>query len=411
MEWSLPKFQGLFHQKTSSFLFLASLAVLLGVGILIPARGWAIEGETDSIEKEIRAAREVVREVVKFPPPPEPEEGKTDFVIMPIPISNPTVGTGLGAAAMFLYPAGEKAPASSTTFGGFYTNNNSWGAGVSQKTYFSGDRLRLNGVGGYGNINIDFSGIGTEFGNLGITVPITWRGVFFIPDVLIRLANHFYGGVRYRYLSLETLFDPGKITVGGSPIFPDVDFTAESKVRSSGLGPILNYDSRDNPFYPHRGTFLDLNAIFAAETLGSDYDYQVYQGAYNTFFSLTEKMVLAYRLYGRFTAGRVPLYDLSYFGSHNDLRGYAAGQYVDKSMIATQLEFRWRFWKRWGMVAFAGLGEVARDPGDFNAQDLLPSVGAGLRFLVSEENRVNISIDYARGREGDAVYFYIGEAF
>jgi len=63
-------------------------------------------------------------------------------------------------------------------------------------------------------------------------------------------------------------------------------------------------------------------------------------GAYNILFSLAEKMVLAYRLYGRFIAGRVPLYDLSYFGSHNDLRGYAAGQYVYKFMIATQLEFR-----------------------------------------------------------------------
>ena len=63
------------------------------------------------------------------------------------------------------------------------------------------------------------------------------------------------------------------------------------------------------------------------------------------------------------------------------------------------------------MVAFGGVGEVAGDLGDFNAQDLLPSVGVGLRFLVSEENRVNISIDYARGREGDAIYFYIGESF
>jgi len=32
-------------------------------------------------------------------------------------------------------------------------------------------------------------------------------------------------------------------------------------------------------------------------------------------------------------------------------------------------------------------------------------------FMVSEKNRMNISLDYARGREGDAVYFYIGEAF
>jgi len=47
--------------------------------------------------------------------------------------------------------------------------------------------------------------------------------------------------------------------------------------------------------------------------------------------------------YGRATAGRAPLYDLSYFGAHNDLGGYAAGEFVDKMILATQLEFRWRF--------------------------------------------------------------------
>jgi outer membrane translocation and assembly module TamA len=75
------------------------------------------------------------------------------------------------------------------------------------------------------------------------------------------------------------------------------------------------------------------------------------------------------------------------------------------------LEYRWKFYKRWGMVAFAGVGEVARNLSDLNTKDLLPSAGAGLRFMVSEKNRVNVSLDYARGREGDAVYFYIGEAF
>ena len=395
--------------------FFIPCIVILGCTLfffnLMNHLGHAIEGEAEIVEKEIKGMRQTVREVVKFPPPQEPEEGKTDFVIMPIPISNPTVGTGLGAVSMVLYKAGEKAPTSSTAFGGFYTNNDSWGAGVSQKTYLRRDRFRLNGLLGYGNVNIDFSGIGTELGNLGITVPVTWKGTFFIPDILLRFAEHFYGGLRYRFLALETGVDLQKISVGGKPIFPGVDWTAESKIRSSGMGPVLNYDSRDNTFFPYRGTFLDLNAIFASKSLGSDYDYQIYQGAYNTYFQIAETMTLAYRLYGRFTAGRVPLYDLSYFGAHNDLRGYAAGQYVDKSMVATQLEFRWKFWKRWGMAAFAGVGEVARDLRDLDLESLLPSAGVGLRYMVSEKERVNISVDYARGREGDAVYFYIGEAF
>lgn len=70
---------------------------------------YAIEGEAEFVEKEIKAMRQAVREVVKISPPPEPEEGKADFVIMPIPISTPTVGTGLGAVSMFLYKAGVKA--------------------------------------------------------------------------------------------------------------------------------------------------------------------------------------------------------------------------------------------------------------------------------------------------------------
>ena len=32
---------------------------------------------------------------------------------------------------------------------------------------------------------------------------------------------------------------------------------------------------------------------------------------------------------------------------------------------------------------------------------------AGLRFMVSEANRVNISVDYARGKDGDGVYFFL----
>ena len=393
-------------------LAMTTFALFMGPGPSPVQKTFAAEKEVELIENQVGAVREVVRENVKLVPPRrEPEEGKTEFVVMPIPVANPTVGAGLAAVGMFLYKASENAPTSNTTVGGLYTNNDTWAVAVSQKTYLDGDRFRLNGIAGYGNINLDFAGIGSESGKQGVTVPITEKGYMFMPDFLYRFATHFYGGVRYRYLDFKTVVDPQYITVGGQPIFPDVDFASQSRIRSSGLGLVMNYDSRDNGFYPYRGTFFDANAVFAAKALGSDVDYQVYQGAYNIYFTIAEKMTLAYRFYGRFTAGEVPLYDLSYFGAHNDLRGYAAGEFVDQMMLATQLEFRWRFWKRWGMVAFGGVGKVGRDLNDLDSRDLLPSAGVGLRFVASEKERVNLSIDYARGREGDAVYFYIGEAF
>ena len=380
----------------------AMLALILC--LLFPASStWGIEDHLGSVEKEIQEVQKAVQGVVKITPP---EEGKSGFVIMPIPISNPTIGTGLGAAGMFLYPVDNKSPVSSTTVGGFYTSNDSWGAGVSQKTFLYEDRLRLNGSLGYGNINLDFYGVGTEAGNRGTSVPLTEKGFFFVPEGLTRIAGRLYGGVRYRYLEMETAVNLQELLNNKIDLPP-----ISSKVRSSGVGLVLNYDSRDNPFNPYKGTFLDLNAIFPSKALGGDYDYQIYQAAYNFYYKLADHMVLAYRAFGKFTAGDVPFFDLSFFGTHNDLRGYPGGQYLDKMMLATQLEYRWKFYKRWGMVAFAGVGEVARNLSDFNTKDLLPSAGAGLRFMVSEANRVNISLDYARGREGDAVYFYIGEAF
>ena len=41
----------------------------------------------------------------------------------------------------------------------------------------------------------------------------------------------------------------------------------------------------------------------------------------------------------------------------------------------------------------------------------LPAAGIGLRYEASRQYGLNVSIDYARGRDSDAVYFYIGEAF
>ncbi|MCP4901824.1 MAG: hypothetical protein GY906_33080, partial [bacterium] len=48
---------------------------------------------------------------------------------------------------------------------------------------------------------------------------------------------------------------------------------------------------------------------------------------------------------------------------------------------------------------------------DFDLDHLLPSIGAGLRYILSVDNRLNIGIDYAVGKGSDAVYFFVGESF
>ena len=63
------------------------------------------------------------------------------------------------------------------------------------------------------------------------------------------------------------------------------------------------------------------------------------------------------------------------------------------------------------MVAFAGTGAVAPKLGELKSDDFQGSVGAGLRFMALESQRINLRVDYARGESEDAFYISIAEAF
>ena len=68
--------------------------------------------------------------------------------------------------------------------------------------------------------------------------------------------------------------------------------------------------------------------------------------------------MLAYDLYICDTGGAPPFYGECIYGTANELRGYTAGRYIDRHMITTQLEYRLALPKRFGVAAFAGIGEV-----------------------------------------------------
>lgn len=112
-----------------------------------------------------------------------------------------------------------------------------------------------------------------------------------------------------------------------------------------------------------------------------------------------------------FADGDVPFYDLCLLGQFQDLRGYETGQYRDRSLLTAQAEYRAELWWRFGMTAFAGLGEVAPAFDAFSADDVLPSAGVGLRFTLAARNHVNLRVDYAWGKRSNALYISVGEAF
>jgi hypothetical protein len=67
--------------------------------------------------------------------------------------------------------------------------------------------------------------------------------------------------------------------------------------------------------------------------------------------------------------------------------------------------------KRIGAVAFAGVGEVMPSLNALTFENLLPSGGVGLRYVLAEQNHVALRFDVAWGREGGQFYLTVGEAF
>jgi outer membrane protein assembly factor BamA len=338
--------------------------------------------------------------------------GGRRFFLMPVPISNPTIGTGLGVMTMSLFQAGENAPPSNFMLGGFWADSRSWAGGAGGKVYFKDDIYRLSGWVGYFDVNLEFFGVGNEAGDRGRSATINQRGPFLAPRLLRRVADKLYLGAQYTLVTVTTAFTD-------LPDLPDwlpgdiQDLLRDGiKIRSSGLGLVLEYDSRDNEFNPFAGSHLELTSRFAREALGSDRDYEQYNVGYNYYGKLGEDKVLAWRATGCFSGGAAPFYDICLFGGETDgIRGYVGGQYRDEASLTTQLEYRWNFYEKWGMVAFAGVGQIAPSIGDMSTDGLLPSYGVGIRFMASEAQRINLGIDYARGKDSDAWYFPIAEAF
>ena len=93
------------------------------------------------------------------------------------------------------------------------------------------------------------------------------------------------------------------------------------------------------------------------------------------------------------------------------MRGYYEGRFRDSNLLAGQLEYRTHLWRRFGFIAFAGLGEVAGEFQNLRLDALKPSVGIGLRFLFSKEEKVNLRADIGFGQNTSGIYFGVEEAF
>ena len=98
-----------------------------------------------------------------------------DFVVVPIPISNPTLEEGLVAGAAYFYPQSEeekkRQPASVTAAAGLYTNNDSRAFALVQQNYWKNNKWRFTGAVGGADLRVSL--LAPSESNAGTSVD--WR--------------------------------------------------------------------------------------------------------------------------------------------------------------------------------------------------------------------------------------------
>lgn len=226
--------------------------------------------------------------------------------------------------------------------------------------------------------------------------------------VLRNITGSLYMGVELDY---QRLGNVDFIPVQEEP-FPLPSGSEGSTNMGIGIG--LVYDDRHNVLNVREGFFGETGFLHYDDSWGSDFSFTQYFLDARYYYPVNHSQVLAYQLYGVSMNGEVPFNQLALMGGESLMRGYYTGRYRDKTLLATQVEYRFLpfpFSRRWGAAAFLSAGGVAPEPRKINLGDWVVAGGAGVRFLLFPTKDIYTRLDVAFTGEGVGYYFFIGEAF
>jgi len=359
----------------------------------------------------------------------DPEDGKLDLSdwllkhkgFLPVGeiITEPAVGYGLGLGVLFFHESiGDKieemptetqeekvdgkykrlAPPSISGIFGLKTENDTWGAGGFHFGSWKKDHLRYSGGIGKMSVNLTFYGKGEDsILENGIDYNLDGWGIF--QKLLFRMADSdVFLGAKLTYFDAKSSFDLSR-----TPI--EVE-EWELNFKNVGLGVVIEYDSRDNIFEPNEGVNLGISAMFYnGEGIGGNIrEYQITEAINRWYYPVLSNLIMGWRVQADLSTGRVPFYDLPAI----DLRGIPYGRYQGSHVLETELEVRYQFNERWGLIPFVGVGSTADKLNKFDNSEARWAGGVGIRYLLARKMRLTYGLDVGRGPEEWAIYFQVG---
>lgn len=170
------------------------------------------------------------------------------------------------------------------------------------------------------------------------------------------------------------------------------------------------YDTRDDIFNPHVGTFANGSVNVAG--FGGDFSFEKYTLEGRYYLPLGENHTLAMRAWGGMVTGDAPITEYFYAGGPDTLRGYQQNEFFGTRFLVANLEYRFPIGniKFLRGAVFADAGN-AWSPGDTNDDKIYLDAGLGLRITFPALGLGVIRLDYAFGEDGGRTQIGIGQSF
>lgn len=323
--------------------------------------------------------------------------GNGSIVVAPIPLSNPTVGSGLILGAGYLFNTDEESDTSFFGLGALRTDNGTEGYALAGNFSLSQNRFKFGFAGGAVNAFYPLY-VG------GVPIQINQSGALIQANFAYGFTKDFSAGLHMRYID-TTISLKG---IGSLPL----DIIPDSNLAIFNFGLTANYDTRDDTIFPTSGFHVAAKTTHGIISGGSrDYDKATLKFDYYSPAPRKED-VIAFRLAACAASDSAPFYDSCALGGDDAFRGYPSTQYINNNRLSLQAAYRGQLTERFGYVLFGGLGSLGATGSDLLKDDPKSAVGLGLRVRLSKKFPLDFAVDAAVNQEGEqSTYIYVGQRF
>jgi hypothetical protein len=341
------------------------------------------------------------------------------FIPIPIFVTEPAIGYGLGAALGYFHPkknggvetkaslapaltaettakAGtqQKVPPTISGIAAAYTDKGTWGAGLAHSASWSKDTIRYAGAVGYAHVVSTFY-FGDEPFDFKLDTALLYQ------DIKFRIReSDFFVGAKLAYINPDLAFDDD---LGDIPVDPD-----GTQVNDFGLALQAEFDGRDNRMTPNRGQLVELVGWKHLEALGGETDYWKAGLQAQSFHEMMDaKLVLGFHLDLDTAGGDPPLWGYPWV----TMRGVPALRYQNESTAVLETELRWNILERWAAVGFIGAAATRGDGPLYEEESGIVAGGIGGRYLFRPQDSLWVGVDVAQGPEDTILYIQVGHAW